>query len=346
MPVKFRDYYEVLGVKREATVEQIRQAFRKLARKYHPDVNPGDKSAEEKFKEINEAYEVLSDTEKRKRYDRLGSNWKDGAEFTPPSGWGGARVEYSDTRDIFGGGLSDFFESLFGGGVKVGGGVKASSPGGEDQQRRRGRPRGVRGQDAQAEMEISLEDAHSGGIHRISIPSLRPCPSCNGTGSAGGAACATCRGAGQVAHPRTIDVNIRPGAREGSVIKLARQGQPGLNAGEAGDLFVTLKIKPHMVFSVSGDDVTAEVPIAPWEAVFGASIEVPTLEGKAEIKVPAGSQGGQRMRLRGQGLSKRGGGRGDQYVKLKIVVPANPTEQEKQLYEQLAEASRFNPRSG
>ena len=337
--MKFKDYYEILGVKRDASEDQIRQAYRKLARKHHPDLNPGDKTAEEKFKEINEANEVLSDPEKRKRYDQLGANWRDGAEFTPPPGWGQVNVDFGDLRDIFGGGaagasggaFSDFFEMLFGGG-------RASSG---DSRRARTR---ARGQDAEAEMEISLEDAHRGGRHRITLQAARGCPTCNGTGTSNGGVCPTCRGAGQVVSPKTIDVNIPPGARAGSVIRIPRQGQPGAGGAEPGDLFVKLQLKPHSAFAVTGDDLTADVPITPSEAVLGATIEVPTIDGKAEMKVPAGSQSGQRLRLRGQGLNKRGGGRGDLYVRLKIVVPAQPSEREKQLYQELAEAGQFKPR--
>jgi DnaJ-class molecular chaperone len=338
MAVKFRDYYEVLGIKRDATEDQVRQAFRRLARKFHPDVNPGDRTAEDKFKEINEAYEVLSDPEKRKRYDRLGANWKDGAEFTPPPDWGGVRVEYGNIGDIFSGsGFSDFFETLFGGG-------RTTAQSDTGQRRRSGRSRPAKGQDSEAEMTLSLEDAHRGGKHRITIQTSKVCPACNGTGSVNGAVCGVCRGAGQVVSPRTMDVNIAAGGRDGSVIKLPRQGQAGAGGGESGDLYVKLRIKPHPVFTVSGDDITAEVPITPSEAVLGAKIEVPTIDGKAEMKVPAGSQGGQRLRLRGQGLNKRGGGRGDEYVKLKIVVPTTPSEREKELYEELASASKLNPR--
>jgi DnaJ-class molecular chaperone len=336
MPVKFKDYYEVLGVKRGATDQQIRQAYRKLARKYHPDVNPGDRVAEDKFKELNEANEVLSDPEKRKRYDQLGANWKNGAEFTPPPGWGSTNVQFDDLGSIFsGGGFSDFFETLFGG-------MRAEPQG--DQRKRSGRSRAGRGQDAEAEMEISLEDAHNGGRHRITLQGSRTCPTCGGKGTTSGLVCSTCRGAGQVMNPKTIDVNIPPAAREGSVIKVGKQGQPGAN--EPGDLFIRLKIKPHPIFTVTGDDITAEVPIAPWEAVLGATIEVPTIDGKAEMKIPPGAQGGQRLRLRGQGLNKRAGGRGDQYLKLKIVVPTHTTDREKQLLRDLSEASRFNPRAG
>jgi curved DNA-binding protein len=340
VPVKFRDYYEVLGVKRDATEEQIRQAFRKLARKYHPDVNPNDKIAEDRFKEINEANEVLSDSDKRRRYDQLGPNWKDGAEFTPPAGWpgggGGIKVDFDDLGSSFGaGGFSEFFETLFGGGRSS-----------DRTQRRRRRPAAARpdtGRDAEAEMAISIEEAHKGGRHRIMIQAVRLCPSCNGTGNSGGA-CPTCGGSGQVVSPRHLDVNIPPGARKGSVIKVPRQGQPGLPGGDSGDLFIKLEIKPHPIFSIDGDDILLDLPVTPWEAVLGAKIEVPTVEGKAEMKVPAGSQSGQRLRLRGQGMNKRGGGRGDEYVRLKIAVPTAPNEREKRLFQEMAETSQFNPR--
>jgi DnaJ-class molecular chaperone len=338
MAVKFKDYYELLGVKRDATEAQIRQAYRKLARKHHPDVNPGDKVAEDRFKEINEANEVLSDPEKRKRYDQLGANWKDGAEFTPPPGWGRVNVEFGDFGSMFGGGgFSDFFETLFGG---------ARSAGQRDRSGQGARARSGRGQDAEAEMEISLEDAHRGGRHRITLQTTRPCPTCGGAGTSTGVVCAMCRGSGQVLSPNTIDVNIPPAAREGSVIKVKQHGQAGFGGGESGDLYIKLKIKPHPTFVVSGDDITAEVPISPWEAVLGATIEVSTIDGKAEVKVPAGAQGGQRLRLKGQGLNKRSGGRGDQYVKLRVVVPTHPTDREKQLYKDLSESSHFNPRAG
>jgi len=336
MAVRFKDYYGVLGVQRDATDDQIRQAYRKLARKHHPDVNPGDRVAEDKFKEINEANEVLSDPDKRKRYDQLGANWKNGAEFTPPPDWGRVDVPFNDLGSMFsGGGFSDFFETLFGGGKQTG----------QTEHRRKGtRPRTASPQDAEAEMEISLEDAHGGGRHRITLQGTRPCSVCGGKGVTSGVVCATCRGTGQMLNPKTIDVNIPPAAREGSVIKVPRQGQTG--GGGSGDLYIKLKIKPNPRFAVAGDDITTEVPISASEAVLGATIEVPTIDGKAEVKIPAGSQGGQRLRLRGQGLNKRGGGRGDQYVRLKVVVPTHPTDREKQLYQELVEASNFNPRSG
>lgn len=336
MAVKFHDYYETLGVARAATTDEIKKAYRKLARKYHPDVNPNDKSSEEKFKEISEAYEVLSDSEKRKRYDQLGAGWKAGAEFTPPPGWapgGGFRVEYGDLGDIFGaagaGGFSDFFETLFG--------ARRGAP--------RGAPFAMRGRDVEAEIEINLEDAHRGVTRAITIQAATPCPTCNGAGAVDNKPCPTCQGAGVVRRPNTLDVNIPAGVREGSVIRLAGQGGPGMGNGPPGDILLRLRLKPHRLFNITPEgDVQIDLPVAPWETALGARVNVPTLEGSVEMAIPAGAQGGQRLRLRGQGLNRRGGGRGDEYVRLKIVTPPKPTEKERELFERLAAESGFNPR--
>lgn len=351
MAVKFHDYYETLGVARAATVDEIKKAYRKLARKHHPDVNPGDKSAEEKFKEVSEAYEVLSDPEKRKRYDQLGANWKTGTDFTPPPDWAGwtpyggqsgawERVDYGDLKDIFGGaagaagagGFSDFFETMFG--------ARGA---------RRGASRGagfaMRGQDIEAEMEIGLEEAHRGVTRTITIQATLPCPTCNGSGVINNKLCPTCRGAGVVTRPKTLDVTIPAGVREGSVIRLAGQGEPGTGNAPSGDLLLRLRLRPHRLFSVTPEgDVQIDLPVAPWETTLGARISVPTLDGSVEMTIPPGAQGGQRLRLRGQGLNRRSGGRGDEYVRLKIVTPPNPTAKEKELFERLAAESQFNPR--
>jgi curved DNA-binding protein len=334
MAVQFRDYYEVLGVSKTATEDEIKKAYRKLARKHHPDVNPNDKSAEEKFKEINEAYEVLSDPEKRKKYDQLGQNWKAGADFTPPPGWENARVDFGDFDDTFGGGrdsrgFSDFFESMFGGrrGARAGAGF------------------GMRGQDVEANISLTLEEAHGGGTRSLTLQTTVICPTCNGTGTKDNKPCPTCRGAGVVAQPKTLEVNIPAGVRDGSVIRLAGQGEPGTNGSRAGDLFLHVRIEPHRLFSIVGeDDLQIELPVAPWEAALGTKVSVPTLDGSVEMKIPAGTQGGSRLRLRGQGLNKRGGGRGDEYVKIKIVIPPKLTPKEKELFEKLAAESRFNAR--
>jgi len=334
MAVKFQDYYEVLGVPRTATADDIKKAYRKLARKYHPDVNLGDQSAEEKFKQVGEAYEVLSDPEKRKRYDQLGENWKGGADFTPPPGWEGGRVEYGDFSDLFGagrgtGGFSDFFETLFGS--------------------RRGRRSGagfaMRGQDVEAAIELSLEEAHHGTTRTITLQTTVVCPTCNGSGVRENQPCATCRGAGVVTRPKTLDVTIPAGIRHGSVIRLAGQGEAGTGNAPAGDLLLHVQLRPHSLFHVLEEgDVELELPVAPWEAALGAKVRVPTIEGSVDMMVPAGAQGGQRLRLRGQGVLRRGSGRGDQYVRLKLVNPPSLTASERALFEQLAAASHFNPR--
>jgi len=334
MAVKFQDYYEVLGVPRTATADDIKKAYRKLARKYHPDVNPGDQSAEEKFKQVGEAYEVLSDLEKRKRYDQLGENWKGGADFTPPPGWEGGRVEFGDFSDLFGaerstGGFSDFFETLFGS--------------------RRGRRSGagfaMRGQDVEAAIELSLEEAHHGTTRTITLQTTAVCPTCNGSGVRENQPCATCRGAGVVTRPKTLDVTIPAGVRHGSVMRLAGQGEAGTGNAPAGDLLLHVQLRPHPLFHVLEEgDVEIELPVAPWEAALGAKVRVPTIEGSVDMMVPAGTQGGQRLRLRGQGVQRRGSGRGDQYVRLKLVNPPSLTASERALFEQLAAASHFNPR--
>ena len=334
MAVKFKDYYDVLGVSKTATADDIKKAYRKLARKNHPDVNPGDKSAEDTFKEINEANEVLSDPEKRQRYDQLGSNWKAGAEFTPPPGWENAGVQFGNFGDVFGGdgrsgGFSDFFESLFGSrrGARAGAGFQ------------------MRGQDVEAEIALTLEEAHRGGTRSINFHAPEPCIDCGGSGLKDGKTCPTCHGTGTIRRPKSFDVTIPAGIRDGSVIRLAGQGESGMNGAPAGDLFLRVRIEPHRVFNgVGADDVQVELPVAPWEAALGGKVTVPTLDGPVEMKIPAGAQGGQRLRLRGQGLNKRGGGRGDQYVKLNIVIPSKLTDKEKELFEKLAAESQFNAR--
>lgn len=343
---KSKDYYEVLGVKRDAPQDQIKQAYRKLARKFHPDLNPGDKAAEEQFKGLQEAYDVLSEPENRKLYDQYGENWravKAGAG-APPPGWEGAQqsrrgtgprtagVDFGDfdfsnfgTR---GGGGFDIFEEMFGGAAGRG----------------RGRRSG-RGADVEAELELSLEEAHRGGRRTLQMQVAEACPTCGGTGLKDGKPCETCGGAGQVIRPKTIEVNIPSGVRDGSTIRLAGQGGIGSNGSEPGDLYLHIRLRPHPVFTVKGDDLEVELPITPWEAVLGAKVEAPTIDGKVELTVPAGARSGQRLRLRGQGLNKRKGGRGDEYVRLKIVVPKDVNAEERRLYEELSRISGFKPRS-
>ncbi|HEX6719820.1 MAG TPA: J domain-containing protein [Pyrinomonadaceae bacterium] len=315
---KTKDYYDVLGVKRDASEDDIKKAYRKLARKFHPDLNPGDKAAEEQFKVLQEAYDVLSNAEDRKLYDQYGENWravKAGAG-APPPGWQGAgRSTREGGAQGFDFGDFDFnsfrsagtdaagfdiFEELFGGGAGRG---RATRSG--------------RGRDVEAELELSLEEAHRGGRRTLQM---------------------------QADEPKTIEVNIPQGVRDGSMIRLPGQGGSGSNGGEPGDLYLHIRLRPHPVFTVKGDDLETEMAIAPWEAVLGAKVEAPTIEGKVELTVPPGAKSGQRLRLRGLGLNKRTGGRGDEYVRLKIVVPKDVNAEERRLYEELKRVSRFDPR--
>jgi curved DNA-binding protein len=346
MAAKTKDYYEVLGIKRGAWEDQIKQAYRKLARKFHPDLNPGDKSAEEQFKGLQEAYDVLSDPENRKLYDQYGDNWravKSGAG-APPPGWEGAQrstrgagpgaggfdfgdFDFSDFRSAGGAGGFDIFEEMFGGSG-----------------RGRGRRSG-RGRDVEAELELSIEEAHRGVRRTIQMQVAETCPTCGGSGLKDGKPCETCGGAGQVLKPKRIEVNIPSGVRDGSTIRLAGQGGTGSNGSEPGDLYLHIRLRPHPVFTVKGDDLEVELPITPWEAVLGARVAAPTIDGKVELTIPPGAKSGQRLRLRGQGLNKRKGGRGDEYVRLKIVVPKDVSPEERRVYEELKRISRFDPRS-
>ena len=339
MAVKTKDYYEVLGVKRGAADDEIKKAYRKLARKFHPDLNPGDKTAEEQFKQLQEAYDVLSEAENRKLYDQYGENWhavKAGAGVPPPGWEGGQRTAGGAPPGGFD--FSDFdFSGVGGGGFDFG-----------DLFGRAGRSarRSNRGQDVEAELELSLEEAHRGGRHALQLQAAETCPTCSGSGVRDNKPCPTCGGAGQVLRPKKIEVNIPAGVRDGSTIRLAGQGGAAMNGAQPGDLYLHIRLRPHPVFTVRGDDLEVELPIAPWEAVLGAKVEAPTIDGKVELTVPSGAQSGQRLRLRGQGLNKRKGGRGDEYVRLKIVVPKDVSAEERKLFEELKQTSRFNPRKG
>lgn len=311
--MEFKDYYKILGVARDASEDDIRRAYRKKARKYHPDVSK-EPDAEERFKEVGEAYEVLKDAEKRKAYDQFGANWKEGQEFRPPPGWGQGGFAYEGGNFGGGGDFSDFFESLFGQAARGRGGAH-----------RAGGFR-TRGEDQVARISITLEDAYQGASHPISlnIPEVGP-------------------DGHMVAKTRSLNVRIPKGVTEGQRIRLAGQGSPGLGGGPAGDLYLEINFRPHPYFHADKRDIFLDLPITPWEAALGQTVTVPTLGGSVELRIPAGSQSGRKLRLKGRGLP--GEPQGDQYVVLKMVTPAATTEAEREFYERMAQELPMNPRA-
>jgi curved DNA-binding protein len=320
MPVQYKDYYQTLGVSRTASDDEIKKAFRKLARQYHPDVAKDKKKAEEKFKEINEAYEVLGDASKRKKFDELGANWKSGAEFRPPPGYGGFgggqafRGGRASTEDFeFGGtGFSDFFEQLFGGARRGAGGFGGG----------RGQAFAERGSDVEGDIMVSLEESMRGSVREVNV--RHP--------------------VGRTVKTETHQVKIPPGVTEGQKLRLTGRGVPGENGGPAGDLYLRVRLAKHPDFDVEEHNLIHELELAPWEAVLGAEISVPTLDGPVKIKITSGTQNGQKLRVRGRGLPQRDGARGDLIVITRITTPAKISETEKKLWEQIARESRFNPR--
>jgi curved DNA-binding protein len=336
MAVKFRDYYEVLGVPRTATEKEIKEAYRKLARKYHPDLQTGKdkKQAEEKFKEINEANEVLGDPKKRAKYDQFGAQWKEGMEYQPPPPGGGATGEAFHFEDFEGaGGFSDFFESLFGGRSSRGRSSRGFG--------RMATERPMRGGDIESEMELTLEEAAQGTKRRVRLQVQALCPICRGTGIDGRQICSRCGGTGKILEEKDLTVTIPAGVRDGDRIRLAGQGEPGEEGGPPGDLFIRVRLRPHPKFKLMNDnDLQTEVEVTPWEAVLGSEVKVQTLDGEVMLKIPPGSRGGQQFRLRGKGFPSKGGGKGDLYVRLTINVQKKVTPEERRLYEELARLAK------
>lgn len=307
--MKYKDYYDVLGVERSGSPEDIQKAFRKLARKYHPDVNK-EKGAEDRFKEINEAYEVLGDAEKRKRYDQLGANWQAGQDFQPPPHWGeafggggfgfGQQGGFASHEDL--GGFSDFFETLFGGRMDFG-----ATQGGARQTVRRS-------PSYEVGVEISVEDAVKGVVKPLSFRE----PS---------------------GEARSLKVKIPPGTKDGSTIRVR-----GKN-GEA-DILLRMKVAPHPRYVLTDDDIVVRLPLAPWEAALGAKVEVVLPDGSIKLAIPPGSQSGSKLRVRGRGLPRKDGARGDAIAEVRVMVPERLSDSERELFEKLAAVSNYNPRSG
>lgn len=318
--MKYQDYYQILGVARDAAAEDIKKAYRRLARKYHPDVSK-ESGAEERFKEVAEAYEVLRDPEKRAAYDQLGSNWRAGQEFRPPPGWqGGPGGSGGSGGQPFTGGFggrefSDFFESLF---------SNLGSGGGPGFTGRRGFQ--SPGQSQTVALDIGLEEAYHGGNRSLQLQM----PERDASGQ-------------MIAQTRTLNVKIPAGVATGQKIRLTGQGGPGIGGGPSGDLYLEVKIKPHPLYTVKGRDIIVELPLAPWEAALGGKVEVPTLGGSVTINIPANARNGQKLRLRGRGLPGRPPG--DQFAVLRIVNPPADTEAARELFQRMERELPFDPRA-
>jgi curved DNA-binding protein len=325
MPVEFKDYYTTLGVARDASQDDIKKAFRKLARQFHPDVAKDKRGAEEKFKAVNEANEVLSDPVKRKKYDELGANWQDEGAFQPPPGQRGGRARAGTHGQEFhfgGTGFSDFFEQFFSGGSRYG--FPEGEPGLGDEQGSGGsRPR--RGGDVEGDILVTLEEAMRGTVRPLSLQMVNP-----QTGET---------------DTRSFQVRIPPGAIDGRRIRVPGQGEPGQGGGAAGDLFLRVRHAAHPDYYSREADIYHDLEVAPWEAVLGAEIMVPTLDGTIKLRVPQGTESGRQLRVRGRGLPRgKSGERGDFFVIVEVSLPTRLNSEERALWEKLRSASDFNPR--
>jgi curved DNA-binding protein len=310
--MQFKDYYQIMGVTRDATQDEIKRSYQKLARKYHPDVSK-EPDAEERFKELGEAYEVLKDTEKRVAYDQLGENWKGGQEFHPPPDWNtGFEFRGADFTNSNSKIHSDFFESLFGKGFKESGAGRAAYH--------------TKGEDHHAKILISLEDAYQGTTRTITLR----LPDMDSQGRV-------------TIRKRVLNVRIPKGIWEGQHIRLSGQGSAGTEKNKAGDLYLQIKFQEHPLYKVNGRDLYLNLPVAPWEAALGATVKVPTLSGAVEIKIPKGSLSGSKLRLQKRGLP--GNPPGDFYVNLSITLPPADTEIAKDLYRKMEQELNFNPRT-
>ena len=314
-----KDYYHILGVDRKASEKEIKKTYRKLARKYHPDVNPGDKSAEAKFKEINQAYEVLSDQEKRRKYDQFGENWQYADQFARARKQPSTQPYTSFTSDD----LGDIFSSLFQDFGTRRSGYQAAR-----------RPR--RGEDVEHPVEITLEEAYFGTKRLIQVQAEESCQLCAGTGIIQNRPCSGCAGLGKVVRLRQLEVKIPLGVKGGSRVRIAGEGGAGYAGGAKGDLYLVVSVRPHERFERKGDDLHVDAPVPLTTAVLGGEIEVPTLKGKLALKIPPETQNGRVFRLAEQGMPHLGNSaRGDLFARVNVTLPTNLTSEEKELFEQL-----------
>ena len=338
MAVDFKDYYRILGVDRKADDKTIKSAYRRLARKHHPDVAKG-KDAADRFREISEAYEVLSDPEKRRRYDSLGPDWQRYTQAPPGGPGGGFRVEYGDLGGA--GDFSDFFRTIFGDMTGRGG---SRGEGVRLEDLFQGGGRSARGADVQAGIEITLDEAFQGARKTFAMDLEEPCPTCHGSGHVKRQPCPTCEGSGAQAVRRQVDVKIPAGVKSDQRVRVAGEGAG--TAGARGDLYLSVTVAPHPFFERKGDDIHLALPVTAPEAALGTTLEVPTLRGKVSMKIPPATSSGRTFRLPGYGMPRlKGGGAGDQLVAIKIVMPSDVTPAERELYEKLKELRTDNPRA-
>ena len=323
-----KDLYAVLGIKKGASEKEVKSAYRKLARKYHPDVNPGDKTAEATFKEINQAHDVLSDPEKRRKYDKYGDRWEYADQIEEAQRQRGARYQATgsnggfqqfDVDDLEG--LGGVFSSFFGRG---GGGVRTMTR---------------RGVDVQQPVEVTLEEAYHGSTRTLELLSQEACPTCGGKGEIAGATCHTCGGYGEVQRPRRLEVKIPAGVATGSKVRIGGEGQPGMGGGKKGDLLLVVTVRPHARFERKGDDLYEDIDVPLTTAVLGGEAEVPTMTGKVMLKIPALTQNGRVFKLGGLGMPRLGKeGKGDLQARVRVRLPERIDDQQKELFEKLAAA--------
>ncbi len=331
-----KDYYSILGIGRSSNLTEIRQAFRRRARELHPDKNQADPRAEEKFKDLGEAYRILSDPEKRKQYDLFGSV---GGDYAPPPGWGGGAPRDFNTEnsyadwEAFGGAsfeeILDNFMNNFGARARRG------------SHRRTSKFQGERGSDVEVEMPVSVEDLFNLRPKQIRISTTRRCESCEGTGKTAGELCYECRGSTRVTHRKTLKIKLPPGLQQGQVIRIAGQGNPSPDGfGESGDLLIRVKLKPHVRYQITGSNLEINLEVPDYIAALGGKVKFQTPGEKMSLQLPAGTTSGKKLKIRGKGLPKRGGGFGDFLVNISVMIPAKPSKEQKELYKKLKNAGK------
>jgi len=326
-----RDYYQVLGLSKSASADDIKKAYRRLARQVHPDLHSGSKKSEmeKKFKELNSAHEVLSDPDKRKKYDQYGANWEQAEAHEQARRQAGARGESGPETSFSGEGFSDIFENLFKG------------------RGRSGSSRGfaIQGEDLETEVQLTLAEVFTGVTKRMTLQEPVTCTTCHGSGILRGRTCPTCQGQGATLQPSTIEVRIPAGVQDGTRVRVAGKGQAGSNGGKPGDLYLRVAIVPDKVFRRQGSDIHVSLPVFPWEAALGADVMAPTLVEPVRVKVPPGSRADSKLRLKGKGLPAAAGGHGDLFLTIQIVMPPSLADEELKLYDQLRAIAHQDPRA-